>query len=473
MRHGISTELARIVLAVTMVIGAACAEPLAAQSMGATEAARDEVKAAAPLAVKSAEANKPMVAKPAKPILQVGKPVKAKPPATWPATWMEWASAQVFGPPDPVAPVRAAKTPPLAKFDTAKINIAVRRNVLPQAPVMDAPVPATQSVLATATLETGAINPQRGQPPSDGKDVGLGVRLSARVFAVLSMLNEGPGVAKPVYRAVDQRSATRDIVALELANRAYDETQTPGRSAFTAAKDWRVLEHAVGAMDPALRHRAVESGFDATAYINSAERRIIVAIAGSCSRMWLGSRQAALKSQLECRKDWIDNDINAALIRKQTPAQFLVARDYIASVIARHGADDAGPAFAVACSGHSLGGGACAFAASALSIPATTLNPISAGVLRIDRPDQIVNYVVQGDLARVVYGLRGLAPTGTVYVVDDGRDHLKPVLRAMQYGALRGTAYFVSRHVVEAFMDHTLGNALDRLVAQAGIKRVH
>ncbi len=286
------------------------------------------------------------------------------------------------------------------------------------------------------------------------------------------MLREGRHVARPTYRSIDTRIASHDLVALELASRAYDEHRAPGQSAFQSRSDWRVLEHAVSAMQPALRQRAEASGFDATAYVNHTERRIIIAIAGSCTRLFFGARQAAVKSQQECKKDWIDNDINAALKDARAPDQFGVARDYIGAAIDRHVPPDGGSSYTFECSGHSLGGGACAFAAAALGLRATTLNPISAGVLQAARPELIANYVVEGDLARIVYGLRGLAPTGIVYVIDDGRDRLKPILQAVSYGALRGTAYFIGRQFVEAFLDHKLGQGLDRLAEQAQMKRL-
>ncbi len=286
------------------------------------------------------------------------------------------------------------------------------------------------------------------------------------------MLREGRDVPRPQYHPISAETASRDMIALELASRAYDETRGPGGPAFTSRPDWTVLEHANTTMHGDLQRRAEASGFDATAYVNHAERRIIVAIAGSCTRLFFGARQAAIKSQEDCRKDWIDNDIKAALIERRTPAQFAVARDYIESVAARHRTADGETRYAIECSGHSLGGGACAYAAADLGLHATTLNPISAGVLKTKQPGQITNYVVEGDLARVVYGLRGLAPTGIVYVIDDGRDHLRPILQAAQYGPVRGTAYFFGRKLVESFLDHTLNHGLDRLAGIAKVARV-
>jgi hypothetical protein len=453
MRHAPKSQHRIVALALGSL---ACATSAAAQPAPAT---------LAPAATATVDAPRPTVAKPK---ITVGK-VK---PQTKETTWLAWASEQVFGPPDPVASSKAK--PPIAKIATPKINIAVRPKPEQQPAFVTVAVPVAtpQATLDAQTAERQPLATGSIDTTANASTLSSSGGLTGRTLALLAMLREGRNVARPVYRTIDTASAARDIIPLELANRAYDENQTPGHHVFQTRDDWRVLEHAVAAMDTGLRQRAETSGFDATAYVNHAERRIIVAIAGSCARLFFGARQAAVKSQQDCKKDWIDNDINAALRDGRSPDQFSVARDYITTVVNRHVATDGGTHYRVECSGHSLGGGACAFAAAALDLRATTLNPISAGVLAAKRPELITNYVVEGDLARVVYGLRGLSPTGVVIVIDDGRDRIKPIVKAINYGPLRGTAYFVGRKVIEAFLDHKLGVGLDRLAEQGKISRV-
>jgi hypothetical protein len=114
----------------------------------------------------------------------------------------------------------------------------------------------------------------------------------------------------------------------------------------------------------------------------------------------------------------LKNDL-AALLRKKPP-QFDEALDYFRSVLDRY--EDKLPGYTFACTGHSLGGGACAYAAAMLSRPGVTLNPIgSKWISGIPEPSKptIVNYIDPSDLAYKTFSLVRLPPVGQHYWIKD------------------------------------------------------
>jgi hypothetical protein len=144
------------------------------------------------------------------------------------------------------------------------------------------------------------------------------------------------------------------------------------------------------------------SGFSAATYVNHRSKHVVLAIAGTKL-----SSLADLKNDL------------AALLRRK-PQQFDEALDYFRSVLDRYKSKL--PGYTFACTGHSLGGGACAYAAAILSRPSVTLNPIgSKWISGIPEPSKptIVNYIDPNDLAYKTFSLVRLPPVGQLYWIKD------------------------------------------------------
>jgi hypothetical protein len=247
----------------------------------------------------------------------------------------------------------------------------------------------------------------------------------------------------------ERTQASHDLVKLELANRTYSETRLSGQSAFDTRADWRILERARDAFNDSENAAADAAGFESNAYINEAERVIVVAVAGT----------------QDLRRDFLTADIWQALVKSESPQHFFMAKSYVRSIVQRYQARG----FTTECVGHSLGGGACAYAAAELGIRAIVLNPIAAGRLAPGARHLVRNYVVDGDVAQLVYSARGNEFLGDIQIIRDGQDQARE--RTMEkYGPLAGPILVV-RDLRQSVKSHRIDYALDRLAEHAGIDR--
>jgi hypothetical protein len=287
------------------------------------------------------------------------------------------------------------------------------------------PQPAAQAVSA---IVTGAISPGRS-PAAQGE--------------------AGAEPTELLITAAERSQAKLDLVKLEFASRTYDEPKLSGQQVFELRKDWHVLERARDALSGAEASIAMAAGFEANAYINETTRTIVVAIAGS----------------QDLRRDFFTADVWKALIKAEAPQQFYLAKTYVRSVIQRYQMQG----FSTECVGHSLGGGACAYAAAELGIRAVVINPISAGKLPAPARFLVTNYIVDGDIANLIYSARGNEFPGNVQVVNDGRDVVR-LMALEKYGQLAGPV-LVIRELRAGIRSHMVDNALDLVAAQAETSR--
>lgn len=254
-----------------------------------------------------------------------------------------------------------------------------------------------------------------------------------------------------VVREAERAQARIDLVKLELARRAYDEANLGGQPVFASRPEWRVLERARDAWTDAELSASKAAGFEASAYINDADKKIVIAIAGT----------------QDLRRDFLEADIWRALIQAQAPQQFFLAKSYIRSIVKRYQLQG----YETECVGHSLGGAACAYAASELGIRAIVVNPISAGRLPEQARFWITNYVVDGDIANLVYGVvRGNDPPGDVQKISAGGEAARQAVLA-KFGPLAGPILVV-RDLKSAVKVHQIDRALDLIAAHAGTERV-
>ena len=252
-----------------------------------------------------------------------------------------------------------------------------------------------------------------------------------------------------LIQAAERNQARTDLVKLEFAARTYDEHKLSGDQVFELAGDWRVLERARDALSGAELSSAIAVGFEANAYINEKTKTIVVAVAGS----------------QDLRRDFLGADVWQALIKSESPQQFYMAKTYVRSVIQRYQMQG----FSTECVGHSLGGGACAYAASELGIRALVVNPIAAGKLAPNARYLVTNYVVDGDIASLIYGARGNEAPGTVQIINDGRDVIR-LMALEKYGQLAGPILVV-RELRAGIDSHKVEHALDLIAAQAEVAR--
>ena len=311
--------------------------------------------------------------------------------------------------------VAVAKPLPLVPQDATPADFATATK----------PVPA---IPAVNPIVTGALVTPRPAPPAS------------------SMPSPEP---ESVIIAAERSQARLDLVKLEFASRTYDERKLSGQQVFDLRNDWRVLERARDALAGAELASAVAAGFEANAYINEATRTIVVAVAGS----------------QDLRRDFLTADVWKALIKAEAPQQFYLAKTYVRSVIQRYQLQG----YSTECIGHSLGGGACAYVASELGIRALLLNPISAGKLGTGARFLVTNYIVDGDIANLVYTARGNEFPGNVQIINDGRDVIR-LMALEKYGQLAGPV-LVIRELRAGIKSHKVDTALDLIAAQAETPR--
>jgi hypothetical protein len=248
----------------------------------------------------------------------------------------------------------------------------------------------------------------------------------------------------------EREQARQDLIKLELALRTYNEPRLSGQPAFDTRPHWKILERGRDALSATELSAAEATGFEANVYLNERDRVIVVAIAGT----------------QDLKRDLLTAGIWDALIQSQSPQHFYMAKSYIRSVILRYQAQGYG----TECVGHSLGGGACAYAAAQLGIRAIVVNPISAGRLPEEAHRFITNYIVDGDIAQRVYEWRGNPISGDVLKIAAGREELRARLKD-RYGALSGPILVV-REVTNSIRVHSLDRALDLIAAQTGTERI-
>ena len=204
-------------------------------------------------------------------------------------------------------------------------------------------------------------------------------------------------------------------------------------------------------------------GFKAVTYVNNRTRRVVVAIAGTDM---LGA------------DDWI-NDAKALV--GVTAPYFEVACAYMRHVVETY--EKKFKNYRFECAGHSLGGGACSFAANRLGRRGVTLNPIGTsaelrgklvGMTNLPEArasEGVFNYVDPDDPAHAVYKAANRVKSGAVYwikpaeqkeprsVLDRVGDFLKPRKNIFQRAWAR-------------YQAHSANVSLDRLVANEGLARI-
>ena len=325
-------------------------------------------------------------------------------------------------------------------------------------PAATTAAPGPAKVAERAAPFVFAVTPQPGQP---GRVVTITqVAPPAPAQPVTSPISTGAIIAPHIMTntpesndelivAAERSQLRADLVKLEFALRTYDEPKTSGQLVFATRNDWRVLERARDAMTDAELSSAGAAGFEANTYINEMTRTIIVAVAGT----------------QDLRRDLIGADIWKALVKSESPQHFYLAKTYARSVIQRYQSQG----YSTECVGHSLGGGACAYAAAELGIRALVVNPISAGKLAPPARFLVTNYVVDGDIAHLVYGARGHKFPGDTQVINDGRDVIR-LMALEKYGQLAGPILVV-RELHAGIKSHKAEHALDLIAAQAETAR--
>ncbi len=343
-------------------------------------------------------------------------------PALPPAQKVATATAPVAGPvavlpPQPTMPslVPRANAKPI-DADVVAVPMAP---IAPAAPVM--PPQQQPQPVAPVAVPASPVTIEAAKPAAKANDIitgGLASLPMARPNVPAAPVVT-PDASQALVQAAERAQARSDLVKLELANRTYDEPRLSGQAAFDLRSDWRVLERARDALSGPELAAAQAAGFEANAYINEMTRTIVVAVAGS----------------QDLRRDFLQADIWDALIRSQMPQQFFLAKTYIRSVMQRYQMRG----FTTECVGHSLGGGACAYAAAELNVRAVVVNPIAAGKLPAGAKFLVTNYVVDGEIANLVYGARGHEFTGDVYRVSDGSREDARTKAVEKFGPAGGT----------------------------------
>jgi hypothetical protein len=199
---------------------------------------------------------------------------------------------------------------------------------------------------------------------------------------------------------------------------------------------------------------AKAAGFLAATYVNHGLKQVVVAIAGT-DPLSLAD---------------IKNDL-AALVRMK-PSQFDHALSYFRDALERYRRKL--PGYAFACTGHSLGGGACAYAAAMLGEPAVVLNPIGAkwiAGLPDPRGTRIENYIDPDDFAFAVYSRAQLPPVGELYWIKQHRPENGAWERLKKAYRLLRPENSVSR-VAKSIAAHSADTSLTRLARFKNLPRL-
>jgi hypothetical protein len=97
------------------------------------------------------------------------------------------------------------------------------------------------------------------------------------------------------------------------------------------------------------------------------------------------------------------------------------------------------------------------------------VNPISAGALPPSARSLVTNYIVDGDIASIVYPVFGNDISGEVRRISNGREKVSQALRE-RYGVLAGPI-LVIRDATASVTNHKIGRALERIAVHAGVTR--
>lgn len=202
--------------------------------------------------------------------------------------------------------------------------------------------------------------------------------------------NTGATAAK-----LNQEKLKHDWDTINLGNAAYSNTLKPGDAVFKGRSDWTVLDV----------RRDEKTGFLAYSFLNKDKGTIVVGIQGSATLNWRYMYPS------DTRRDW--NQDFAAYLAGKRPAQFDQAESYVREMKQRYG-----DRFAVDCVGHSLGGGACAYAASRVNgVHGVAIDPITNAPITAANNYRIDNYVLQGDVADNANRATGRTSPGWYYLV--------------------------------------------------------
>lgn len=212
-------------------------------------------------------------------------------------------------------------------------------------------------------------------------------------------------------QALSKEKVAHDWPLLQLSSASYSEKLKPGDNVFKGNENWKVLE----------KIDDKPSGFQAYVVVNRAEARMVLAVRGSASPA-LAIADAIVSSRTggtvrlpggqDATADW-KQDI-AAIGQGKTPAQFRVTENIIQKLKEQHG-----DLYSIECTGHSMGGGACAYAASQVpGIHAVAVDPISTGALASKLSYMIDNYIVRGDAPDAVQRVVEKELTGWKYLVN-------------------------------------------------------
>lgn len=354
---------------------------------------------------------------------------------------------------DAVVPKRAASTVRLA-LNGPPLNAAVGRSLaLPRAPDLKPTVPSVTAgpvapvlpVSPQPTLVTPRVAPRIVVPEAlpTQRDIATGTLQTPQ------MPGDRPFDDDDVLELAAKSQAALDLVKLELAARTYDEQKQPGERVFVERPDWKLLEDGLDSMSDSERSVAITAGFIAHTYVNDATQTIVVAVAGS----------------QDLRRDFIAADVWDALIRSAAPQHFYFAKSYVKSVVQRYQLRG----YVTECVGHSLGGGACAYAAAELGVRAYVVNPIAVGKLATPARSLVTNYIVDGDIASIVYPAFGNEFGGDIRRISNGREKARAALRE-RFGVLAGPILVV-RDAASSVTDHKISRALERIAVHAGVTR--
>lgn len=381
-------------------------------------------------------------------------------------TWLgDLVERLIAGGPTPAAPRNRVTRLPQRQKSAPSVAATVAPSVpaIAAQPAATPPTPPTTTAQPSRPTQSTEPGSPQVQPPPAQKASALPSILSQPAGAApittgalpVPSVPDAPKIdpADPTAHVIleaERMQARLDLVKLELASRTYDEMRLAGQSAFDFRTDWRILERARDALSAAELAVADSSGFEANAYINEVDKIIVVAIAGT----------------QDLKHGFLEESLWRALIQAQAPQQFFLAKSYTRSIIQRYQMKG----FSTECVGHSLGGGACAYAASELGIRAIVINPISAGPLAQTARHLVTNYIVDGDIASIVYPKRGNEISGEVQYISTGSEAARRQV-IERFGMLAGPILIV-RSLRDSVRVHQIDKALDLLAAHAGSPRV-
>jgi hypothetical protein len=248
---------------------------------------------------------------------------------------------------------------------------------------------------ATPNFAVQSTFPTIRRPDSPARDLARQEQVRAQLWPRMGVPSSQP----PLALSADK--VRQDWDALQLAGAAYRDNLQPGAPVFRGNDQWRVLD----------RREDTASGFLAYAFVNPNDHRIVVAVQGSRSPVWLLDGNGLTASGRDARRDW-SQDVGA-IAAGQVPAQFRQAEAYVRDISTRYGSQ-----YIIDCSGHSLGGGACVYAAAQVgNVHAAVVTPVSSNSLPTTNAYLIDNYAVSGDAASVGHSITERGLTGWQYQV--------------------------------------------------------